>query len=130
VTLSKPAGWKPNTAQAEALYTATASWVVPETIDMAGLTAALTANLIPAALLNDDWSDRYLVPGTDFWANLNGLPGKDGLIYSIKQVWQITYPVYELINTGVFGWLSPLLTQDVKYIWKLVSVGGRQYYGP
>lgn len=119
----------PNPAQAEALYAATASWVVPETIDLAGLTAALSANLIPAALLDDDWSDTYLKPGTKFWSILNGLPGKD-TDWTIQDVWQVAYPIYSLINGGVFGWLSPLLTQDVKYMWGLIKEGGRMYYGP
>lgn len=130
VTLTKPVGWVPNPAKAEALYAATASWVVPETVDLAGLTAALSVNFVAAALLNDDWSDKYLQPGTEFWSILNGLPGKDGNDFTINQIWAITAPVYELINTGVFGWLSPLLTQDVKYIWNLIKPGGRMYYGP
>lgn len=73
---------------------------------------------------------KHTPTGTEFWSIINGLPGKDGNDWTIQQVWQVVYPVYELINTGVFSWLSPILTQDVKYIWQLISPGGRMYYGP
>lgn len=54
-TLSKPQGWTPNLVAAAARYAATASWVVPQTVDIVALTASLVANFVTQSIGDDQW---------------------------------------------------------------------------
>jgi hypothetical protein len=124
VTLNKPAGWKPNMAQAEALYASTASWVVPQTINLVKLTSVLSVNFVAGALTNKAWGAKYLKPDSAFWKILNGLPGKDGNDFTINQIWQLSWPIYELTNNGLFNALPKDLTNNVTYMYNLIRPGG------
>jgi hypothetical protein len=129
-TLNKPVGWRPNQAQAEALYAATAAWVVPETVDTKKLWAVFSVKAVLGALSSPTWRAKYLTPDTEFWKILNSLPGKDGYEFSIQQVWQVSAALYELTRNELYNLLPKDLTKGVQYMYDLLSPGGRMYYGP